>query len=469
MSNDTHTLKVPIDFGDIVYDDTNYFYPYKALAYDGNTASLYVGNYESFSKALLALISVNTIGKKNQSRSLTSPEIASEIDYLYYKTLETTNQHNTLSPSKNQPINNHQGPLRIVLGASEKQQHKPDNGGYTSPRYDPDSDPYYQQIVANINNNTNKIPQPIQPQMPNTYGTFQGGANPYIDYNNPLMNLTFKEVYERWYHDKSFEDISQHTMDNYRNTYNKVRHLDNIPFVQIRYSQIDECVRLEKAKGNSFSMRKRVKLFFSQLYQWAIAHEMCTNNIALNIKLGKNESDFHRKPYTPEQVRTLFQHVEEDAFIEEVLMLMLCGCRIREFLNIRREDIHMDQRYFVVTQSKTKAGRNRLVPIHKKVMKFYRKRLRARSDYLIHDARGRQVDYEIWSKKFKNLMKRFGWTDLTPHSCRHGLITWLHSVGADPYTTRSLCGHVVGNDIHSRIYLHIVVEDILRAIDLIKI
>lgn len=468
MSNDTHTLKVPIDFGDIVYDDTNYFYPYKALAYDGNTASLDVGNYESFSKALLALISVNTIGKKNRSRSLTSPEMASEIDYLYYKTLETTNQHNTLSPSKNQPISNHQGPLRIVLGASEKQHQKSDNRGYTSPRYDPDNDPYYQQIVANINNNTNKIQQPIQPQMPNTYGTFQGGANPYIDYNNPLMNLTFKEVYERWYHDKSFEDISQHTMDNYRNTYNKVRHLDNIPFVQIRYSQIDECVRLEKAKGNSFSMRKRVKLFFSQLYQWAIAHEMCTNNIALNIKLGKNESDFRRKPFSIEQIQYLFAHTDIDNFVEEVLMLILCGCRIREFLNIRREDIHMDQRYFIVTQSKTKVGRGRIVPIHKKVMKFYRKHLRARSDYLIHDARGRQMEYEVWAKKFKNLMKYLEWEGMSIHGCRHTCATLLHTFGANIIDEKLILGHTL-QDVHERIYLHAQLKTLIEAIDCIKI
>ena len=452
--SNTHTLNVPIDFGDIVYDDTNYFYPYKALAYDGKEPSIDIGNYDSFSKALLALISVNTIGKKNHARSLTSPEIASEIDYLYYKTLESSNQTNTLNPTQNLPISQPRGPLRIVLGASEKHNKKSDNGGYTSPRYNPDDDPYYQKIVANINNNTTYQQPPMHP-MQNTFGTFQGGANGYIDYNNPLLNLTFKEVYERWYHDKSFEDISSHTMDNYRNTYNKVRHLDNIPFVQIRYSQIYDCVLQEKLKGNSFSMRKRV-------------NEMCTNNIALNIKLGKNESDFHRKPYTPEQVTTLYQHYEEDGFIEEVLMLMLCGCRIREFLNIRREDIHVDQRYFIVTESKTKAGRNRMVPIHKKVLKFYRKRLRAKSDYLIHDARGRQVDYEIWAKKFKNLMKRFGWEYLTPHSCRHGLVTWLHSVGADPYTARSIAGHVVGDDIHSRVYLHIVLRDILAAIDLIK-
>lgn len=437
-------MAVPKDFGNITYDDTNYFYPWKAQAVesiiDGNVEYTDIGNYESFSKALLALISVNTINKKAKAKSLTPSETASTIDYLYYKTLESTKQPYTSVPNKQSPINKYTGNLVIGFGGPSYFT----NDQYTDEMDYPQAPPV--QVVY-----------PSYPPMPS-----------YIDYNNPLMNLTFKEVFERWYHDKSMEDISIHTMENYRNTYNKVRHLDNIPFVKIKYSQIEECVRLEKTKGNSFSMRKRVKLFFSQLYQWAISHEMCTSNIALNIKLGKNESDFHRKPYTPEQVTTLYQHYEEDGFIEEVLMLMLCGCRIREFLNIRREDIHVDQRYFIVTESKTKAGRNRMVPIHKKVVKFYRKRLRAKSDYLIHDARGRQVEYEVWAKKFKNLMKRFGWEYLTPHSCRHGLVTWLHSVGADPYTARSIAGHVVGDDIHSRVYLHIVLRDIIAAIDLIK-
>lgn len=465
--SNTHTLNVPIDFGDIVYDDTNYFYPYKALAYDGKEPSIDIGNYDSFSKALLALISVNTIGKKNHARSLTSPEIASEIDYLYYKTLESSNQTNTLNPTQNLPISQSRGPLRIVLGASEKHNKKSDNGGYTSPRYNPDDDPYYQKIVANINNNTTYQQPPIHP-MQNTFGTFQGGANGYIDYNNPLLNLTFKEVYERWYHDKSFEDISSHTMDNYRNTYNKVRHLDNIPFVQIRYSQIYDCVLQEKLKGNSFSMRKRVKLFFSQLYQWAIAHEMCTNNIALNIKLGKNESDFHRKPFEIEQIHHLLEISDQISFAGEVLMLILCGCRIREFLNIRREDIHLDQRYFIVTESKTKVGRGRIVPIHKKVMKFWRSHLRAKSDYLIHDARGRQMKYEIWANKFRKLMKYLEWEGMSIHGCRHTCATLLHTFGADGMDARFILGHTQ-IDIHERIYQHAQASKLIQAIDLIKI
>ena len=38
-------------------------------------------------------------------------------------------------------------------------------------------------------------------------------ANPLLDYNNPLMNLTFEDVYNRWYKDKQLEDITSHTLE----------------------------------------------------------------------------------------------------------------------------------------------------------------------------------------------------------------------------------------------------------------
>lgn len=415
-------LAVPEDFGSIDRDTDNLFLPYKVTDCQGCD----VGNFESFQKALLALIIVNNQRKLNESFSTKPSKMERMVDRLYYSTLESIPQYNISGGS----YFNDNGNLVIGLGVEK---------------------PAFRQKVHE-----------------SSFGTFQGGANPYLDYSNPLMNLTFKEVYERWYADKQNEDITQHTLENYRNTYKKVKHLDDIPFIQIRYSQIYDCVIKEKLNGNSFSMRKRVKLFFSQLYQWAIAHEMCTNNIALNIKLGKNESDFRRKPFEIEQVQHLLKIADQISFAGEVAMLILCGCRIREFLNIRREDIHLDQRYFIVTESKTKVGRNRIVPIHKKVMKFWRSHLRAKSDYLIHDARGRQMKYEVWSSKFHKLMKYLQWEGMSIHGCRHTCATLLHTFGANDYDNRAILGHTQP-DVNQRVYVHAEAIKLIRAIDMIKI
>lgn len=434
--NDTHVLKVPKDFGNIEYDPNNYYYPWKAQeveSMEGDQVSYNdIGNYESFSHALLALVASNTLTKKQRVKDEISPEIRSAADYLYYKTMETKGL-TSISGTRSGFAKNG----NLVIGFKSD----------TLPRE-------YDQ------------PKPIYNS--NTFGTMQVSSTSYIDQNNPLLNLTFKEVYKRWYHDKQFEDISKHTLENYQITYKKLKHLDDIPFVQIRYSQIYNCVIQEKMKGNSFSMRKRIKLFFSQLYQWAIAHEMCTNNIALNIKLGKNESEFHRKPFSIEQVQELIKVADQISFAGEVAMLILCGCRIGEFLNIKRQDIHIDNRYFIVTESKTKVGRGRIVPIHKKVMKFWRSHLRAKSEYLIHDARGRQMKYEVWAAKFHKLMKYLQWEGMSIHGCRHTCATLLHTFGANDYDNRSILGHTQP-DVNQRVYVHAEASKLIRAIDMIKI
>ena len=410
------TLSVPDDFGNIEHDVDNEFLPYKVTDSYGN----YVGNFCDFQRALLALIIVNSHHKKTKAISPGKSKIDSIVDRLYYSTIKDIHPEDCLSTS----YFDDNGDLVIGFGAPKIQPVV-----YTNPMYN------------NLSN---------------------------ANMDNPLINLTVREVYERWYHDKQYDDISVHTLENYKITYKKIEHLADKIFVNLRFSDINNCVIHEKEVGNSFSMRKRIKLFFSQLYQWAIAHEMCTNNIALNIKLGKNESDFRRKPFSIEQVQELIKVADQISFAGEVAMLILCGCRIGEFLNIQREDIHLDQRWFTVTESKTKVGRGRVVPIHKKVMRFWRSHLRAKSDYLIHDARGRQMKYEIWSAKFHKLMKHLEWEGMSIHGCRHTCVTLLHTFGADPYDSRAICGHTQP-DVESRVYLHIQAQSLVKAIDLIKI
>ena len=447
------TLNVPETFGDIRnVSSEDEFNPWEVSTFeeydeDGNPIYSFLGRFETFNDALLGLIIVNSANKK-QSCGLKDNLSKKDKEYIDSKINE---YFHDIKKKVNYKTPGSHGPLLVKFaGINDHLPDFPFDGlddiEESIPASYIRSDIYANSVVPSYTN---------------------ASATNLISHDNELFNYTVRDVYEHWFKDKKLEDITPHTLDGYVNSWKKISHLADKRFLDLRFSDIYACVKHEKEIGNSFSMRKRMKLFFSQLFQWAIAHELCNYNLALNVKLGKNESDFHRKHFSLEQIGCLFAHVDEDPFVEEVLMLILNGCRIREFLNIKRQDIHMDQRYFIVTESKTKAGRNRMVPIHKKMMKYYRKRLRARSDYLIHDARGRQMEYTVWAKKFSNLMKRFGWEGLSPHSARHSLITLLHSAGADETTSRYITGHVIGDDIHTRVYTHIIVQDIIKAIDMI--
>ena len=52
-------------------------------------------------------------------------------------------------------------------------------------------------------------------------------------------------------------------------------------------------------------------------------------------------------------------------------MLIYNGCRISEFLDLKKEHVHLDEQYFDVIASKTDNG-IRKVPIADKVPPFYR-------------------------------------------------------------------------------------------------
>lgn len=53
-----------------------------------------------------------------------------------------------------------------------------------------------------------------------------------------------------------------------------------------------------------------------------------------------------------------------------VLMMIYAGVRTSELLSVVKNDVKLRQRYFIVRESKTAAGRNRAVPISKKHCRF---------------------------------------------------------------------------------------------------
>ena len=287
-----------------------------------------------------------------------------------------------------------------------------------------------------------------------------------INYNNPLHNATLAELFFRYKADK-FPTISVHTAENYEARFKKVAHLHNKRFIDIRFSDIEKVIQAEKEAGRAYATRKQIKIFFNQLYKYAISNEITTKNIAQYINLGKRGIIERRIPLTYEQIALLFKHVDEDPFVETVIMLIFTGCRINEFLNIRREDVNLTERYIKITNSKTDAGRNRLIPINKKIFKYIRKRMRAKSDYLLHDARGRKIRYEDYSVKFRNCMKSFGFKKITPHCCRHTLATMLNSAGADRLSTQRILGHVTNAAGITSIYIHLQLADLRKAMDMV--
>ena len=80
----------------------------------------------------------------------------------------------------------------------------------------------------------------------------------------------------------------------------------------------------------------------------------------------KNPNKRDRNKFTKEQIARLWE-LAEDPYYQIVLMLIYNGCRISEFLDLKKENVHLEEQYFDVIASKTENGL-RKVPIADKVL-----------------------------------------------------------------------------------------------------
>ena len=119
---------------------------------------------------------------------------------------------------------------------------------------------------------------------------------------------------------------------------------------------------------------------------------------------------------TREAGNIMLAEYNRDPWVDTVLILLYSGWRISEFLNLKPEDIDLKEGT-MKGGTKTKAGKNRIVPIHPKIRPLIERRLAEGGPRLI-SYNGKicnQTQYRIfWADIMKALKLNH-----TPHECRH--------------------------------------------------
>ena len=81
---------------------------------------------------------------------------------------------------------------------------------------------------------------------------------------------------------------------------------------------------------------------------------------------------YHQHPLLPFHHLTIHHQSMEPSspcLVLGILILIYTGCRIGELLELKKEDIHLDERWFYVKEAKTQAG-IREVPIAEKIVGY---------------------------------------------------------------------------------------------------
>lgn len=278
----------------------------------------------------------------------------------------------------------------------------------------------------------------VMPKAIGYYATYQDAYNALSEYQKNPYDLdarqaTFSDVYEAFMADKFHEGntLSKGSRQVYVTAYRNSKPLYDRIFSLIRKDDFQKVVDELPLKHAS---KEYLVLLYKQMSKFALAKDYIVKDYAQFVSISSQDDDIKGVPFSLDEIHTL---VAQGDVIG--LILLYTGCRISEIDTLVKENEH-----FYRGGLKTKAGKNRLIPIHPAIQS-----IEIPKDYT-------QSRYR---RRFQEL-----YPGHTPHDLRH-TTTWLMQThGCDELSTRLILGHSLGNDIEKNTYGHRTPEQLYETI-----
>ena len=299
--------------------------------------------------------------------------------------------------------------------------------------------------------------------------TKQEGMQMLADYHqNPFDTssgrTTFQEVFEAWSKEK-YPTVSKSNVNGYNASYKLCGTLYNKIFRDIRLADLQYVV---DTCDKNFPTLRKLKVLFNQLYDYALKNDICNKDYSEFVDIlkykDKNPNKNDRNKFTQDEIDRLWE-LSDDSFYQTVLMLIYNGCRVSEFLNLKKENVHLDEQYFDVIASKTENG-IRKVPIADKVLPFYKAWYESSDcEYLLHTTDNKHFTYRnykdsYWTPLIENIKM-----DHTPHDTRHTCISMLAEKHVDQTMIKKIVGHSGAMTLTEKVYTHLDIEALVEAIN----
>ena len=147
-----------------------------------------------------------------------------------------------------------------------------------------------------------------------------------------------------------------------------------------------------------------------------------------------------------------------------ILILIYSGCRISELLDLKKEDVNLEERHFNIVAAKTAAG-IRTVPIAEKVYPFFEYWYNLNScEYLLSTPEGAHFKYRnYYDSYWKPLLDAVGMSH-RPHDTRHTCVSLLTVAGVSDKVIKKIIGHK-GQGVTEIVYTHFEIEELIDAIN----
>ena len=287
-------------------------------------------------------------------------------------------------------------------------------------------------------------------------------ANPYdVDENN----ITFKAMYENW-SDRHFKNITKNTIKGYETCFGYCKPIYNIKIKDIKIVHLQNLIdNLNKNHGTLKLMRS----LLNQIFKYAMQLDIIQKDYSKYLKIGKHIVIKKKTIFSDDEISRLWDNLDYHKYIDTILIMVYTGMRIGELLNLKKEDLDLIEQTIIVTDSKTQAGQNRIIPIHPRIKELIQGRYDySEVDYLISNIRNNgYINYSYYNTKLFNPIMIFLNMEHTPHDCRHTFATRLNDAGGNATAIKKIIGHE-SFALTEKVYTHKKVGELRKAIELIN-
>ena len=284
--------------------------------------------------------------------------------------------------------------------------------------------------------------------------------NPY-DIN--LNDITLKEILDRFMENKKGA-VEKSSLKSYRVWYNYLRPLYSKRMKDIRTFELQNFIN--SLSHLSTGSLKLVKSFIRMLFKDAMEMDIISKDYSEYIKLPKYKKIIERKIFTEEEIALLWDNIKIMEYADTILILIYTGMRINELLKLEKKNVNLENNT-IIGGSKTDAGKNRIIPIHPKILPLIVKRMGNKTDYLIPNKKesGAYIYNNFRQNEFVKIMKQLG-MEHTVHDTRHTFATLISNVSNNETVITGIIGHT--NINMTKKYTHTNIEEMRKEMEKIN-
>ena len=279
--------------------------------------------------------------------------------------------------------------------------------------------------------------------------------------------ITFEEVFEKW-SAEHFPTVSESNRKGYRASFRSCEKIHKMKMVEIKLDHLQDVV---DHSGKNTPTLKKMKILFGLMWDYCVKHEILPKDKRdmiryVDITKAGNPNRIDRSPFSTKEIKKLWSVVETNERFQIPLFLIYTGIRIGELYNLKKEDVHLQERWFYVRESKTEAG-IREVPIAEKIVPYMDKWMKKESDWLVCTPEGKHFTYRNYYDSYWTPMMNIlgdGFESHRPHDTRHTCVSLLTTAGVDERIIKKIVGHK-GQGVTETVYTHLELPIKLEAIN----